>query len=97
MRQDFEKDREKMKRQIQLDFEKEKEQRALAAEKQKTELEKNVDLSKNYFALYLNLHFHSYFKGDDGSRLKNMRVDWSKPESKRIQVVVRSRLVSSLP
>jgi len=28
---------------------------------------------------------------DDGSRLKTMRVDWSKPESKRIQVCVRSR------
>ena len=29
--------------------------------------------------------------GNDGSRVKTMRVDWSKPESKRIQVVVRSR------
>ena len=59
MRQDFEKDREKMKRQIQLDFEKEKEQRAIAAEKQKTELEKNVDLGKNYFPIYLiEILFH---------------------------------------
>ena len=36
-----------------MQFEKEKEQRAMAAEKQKTELEKNVDLSKNYFSVYL--------------------------------------------
>ena len=26
-----------------------------------------------------------------GDREKNMRVDWSKPESKKIHVVVRSR------
>ena len=29
--------------------------------------------------------------GNDGSRVKTLRVDWSKPESKRIQVVVRTR------
>ena len=34
--------------------------------------------------------------GDDGSRLKTMRVDWSKPESKRIQVCVRSRYLFKL-
>ena len=90
MRQDFEKDREKMKRQIQLDFEKEKEERARAAEKQKTELEKNIDLSIIPF-LSNSIFQKTSSQGEDGSRLKNMRVDWSKPESKRIQVVVRSR------
>ena len=29
--------------------------------------------------------------GNDGSRVKTLRVHWSKPESKRIQVVVRTR------
>ena len=47
MRRDFEKDRDKMKREIQLDFEREKEARAVAAEKQNTELEKSVELSKD--------------------------------------------------
>ena len=46
MRRDFEKDRDKMKREIQLEFEQEKDARKVALEKQQMELEKNIELSK---------------------------------------------------
>ena len=55
MRRDFEKDRDKMKREIQLDFEREKEARAVAAEKQNTELEKSVELSKDLIKIALKI------------------------------------------
>lgn len=90
MRRDFEKDRDKMKKEIQLEFEQEKDARKAALEKQQMELEKNIELSKKYSSKHWTL-CEFCFLDNDGSRLKTMRVDWSKPESKRIQVVVRSR------
>ena len=34
---------------------------------------------------------HIVSKGPHGDRIKNQRIDWNNPESRKIQVVVRSR------
>ena len=80
-----------------MDFQHEKEERRAAAEKQRVESDKQVELSKLYshYQVVVEVVVEELkvmlCSGNDGSRVKTLRVDWSKPESKRIQVVVRTR------
>ena len=63
MRRDFEKDRDKMKREIQLEFEQEKDARKVALEKQQMELEKNIELSKiNLLNIKANMVIILFFR-----------------------------------